>query len=103
MVGAWRGMGGGKDGRRRGYAVAEESLQCAILAQFPLLAFIVNMKSMPQQPLFFSLSLQSLLQFPSRIFSFLHCQFRVLDCSSQISGSRRARSQVPQYSWTKWM
>jgi hypothetical protein len=50
MVGAWRGKGGGKDGRRRGYAAAEGPLQCAILAHIPLRAFIVNLKSLPQRP-----------------------------------------------------
>src|ERR1019366_2631548 len=66
MVGVWRGKGGGKDGRRRGYAVAEGPLQCAILAHIPLLALIVNHKSMPMKSLLFSPGLQSQLQFPSR-------------------------------------
>ena len=45
-MGARSGYGGGEEGERRGYGALPGLFRCAILAQNPLLASIVNLKSL---------------------------------------------------------
>ena len=52
MEGERRGHGGGKVRERQCSGIDEGPLRCVILAHYPLLAFIVNLKSLPQVALF---------------------------------------------------